>query len=108
MAMTPEAKVKKAIRAVLDAHGAYYVMPVTGGFGNSGAPDFLVCHKGRFIGIEAKAGKGKPTALQQMNLDKINNSGGLAYVIWEDTVQIVDTLLRSVENLEELRNGNFK
>jgi hypothetical protein len=83
-------------------------MPIGSGYGNSGVPDFLVCHKGRFIGIEAKAGKGKPTALQQVNLDKISDSGGLAYVIWEDTVHVVDTLLQTVANLEDLRNGNFK
>ena len=52
MAMTPERRVKTQVRKVLDKLGAYYVMPVTGGYGNSGAPDFLVCLQGRFIGIE--------------------------------------------------------
>ena len=66
--MTPEAKVKKKVRDVLKALGAYYVMPITGGYGNSGAPDFVVCLRGRFIGIECKAGKGKTTALQEKNL----------------------------------------
>ena len=42
MATTPEGKVKKAVRRVLDELGAYYVMPVTGGYGKQGAPDFLV------------------------------------------------------------------
>jgi hypothetical protein len=108
MAATPEAKVKKAIRAVLDTYGAYYVMPVTGGFGNSGAPDFLVCYRGWFIGLEAKAGKGKPTALQQRNLDKIAECNGVSLVIWEDTVHAVETLLRSIDNIGAIQNGNFK
>jgi hypothetical protein len=86
MAQTPERKVKSLVRKVLDELGAYYVMPVTGGYGNSGAPDFLVCLRGRFIGIECKAGKGRTTALQEKNLSQITQSGGIALVINEDGV----------------------
>ena len=80
---TPEAKVKAKVREVLKALGAYYTMPVTGGYGSSGAPDFLVCLGGRFIGIECKAGKGKTTALQDKNLEDIRKAGGVALVINE-------------------------
>lgn len=93
MGMTPEAKVKKAVRQVLDRLGAYYVMPVTGGYGRQGAPDFLVCLKGQFIGIETKAGKGKLTALQEMNLKQIIEAGGLSLVIREDDVKYLPSLL---------------
>jgi hypothetical protein len=92
MADTPEKKVKKAVRQVLDALGAYYVMPVTGGYGTQGAPDFLVCHQGLFYGIETKAGKGKLTALQELNLNKINEAGGVALVIREDDVKYLPSL----------------
>lgn len=84
--MTPEAKVKKKVREVLKALGAYYVMPITGGYGNSGAPDFVVCFNSRFIGIECKAGKGKTTALQEKNLAQIRSAGGLAIVINEENI----------------------
>lgn len=83
---TPESKVKKAIKKILDEKNAYYTMPVTGGFGNSGAPDFLVCYRGRFIGIEAKAGRGKVTALQQDNINRIIENGGTALVINESNI----------------------
>ena len=86
MAQTPERKVKSAVREVLKGLGAYYVMPITGGYGNSGAPDFLVCLRGRFIGIECKAGKGKTTALQERNLRQIKDAGGVALVVNEDDV----------------------
>ncbi len=86
MATTPEAKVKKRVKVILKELGAYYTMPVTGGFGTSGAPDFLVCLKGNFVGIECKAGKGKPTALQEKNLHDIAQAGGQALVINEDNV----------------------
>jgi hypothetical protein len=93
MGMTPEAKVKKAVRQVLDGLGAYYVMPVTGGYGKQGAPDFLVCLKGKFIGIETKAGKGRLTALQELNLKQIIEAGGVSLVIREEDVKYLPSLL---------------
>ena len=97
MAQTPERKVKLAVRKQLEELGAYYVMPVTGGYGNSGAPDFLVCYRGRFVGIECKAGGNKPTALQEKNLHLIHKAGGAALVVNEDNVDQVYSLL--MENL---------
>lgn len=101
MGMTPEAKVKKAVRQVLDGLGAYYVMPVTGGYGKQGAPDFLVCLNGKFIGIETKAGKGKLTALQEMNLKQIIGAGGVSLVIREDDVKFLPSLLLTGECYEK-------
>lgn len=83
MPSTPEVKVKKQIRKLLDAAGAYYAMPIGSGYGNAGVPDFLICHKGRFIAVEAKAGINKPTALQEAHLARIAATGGIALVINE-------------------------
>jgi len=88
MAMTPEAKVKNKIKKVLKEKGIYYAMPATGGYGMSGVPDFLVCYKGKFYGIECKANGGKPTALQMDNLDRIEASGGYALVIDDTNVDM--------------------
>jgi len=81
--MTPEAKVKKKVKDILSAHGAYYVMPVPSGLGHAGIPDFLLCLKGRFVGIECKANGNKPTALQTHHLESIRNAGGEAIVVDE-------------------------
>lgn len=93
MAATPEAKVKKKATQHLKALGAYYFYPVTGGFGRSGVPDIVACYKGLFFGIECKAGKGKPTALQQKNLDDIKAAGGFDMVVNEDNVDDLPTTL---------------
>jgi len=93
MAMTPEAKVKKRVVELLKAAGAYYFYPVTGGWGNSGVPDIIVCHKSRFIGIECKAGTNKPTKLQQKNLADIASAGGIALVVNELNIHEVADLL---------------
>lgn len=97
MAMTPEGKVKKAVKLVLESVGAYYVMPVTGGYGNQGAPDFLVCHKGLFYGIETKAGKGKTTALQDLHLENIKKAGGVSLIVRETDIEALKTLLTTGE-----------
>ena len=91
--MTPERKVKMKVGLTLKKLGAYHCTPVTGGFGNSGVPDLLVCYKGRFIGIECKAGKGKLTALQESNLKAIELSGGVALVINETNVEDLQQLI---------------
>ena len=96
MTTTPEGKVKKGVKKVLDLLGAYYSMPVTGGYGTQGAPDFLVCYKGKFIGVETKARKGKLTALQELAHKKIVSAGGLVLVIREDDVQHLHTTLENM------------
>lgn len=84
--MTPEGKVKDKVKKVLKEVKAYYVMPATGGYGVSGAPDFVVCHDGFFFGIECKAGDNKPTALQMKHLTEIRDAGGKSIVINEDNL----------------------
>jgi len=90
---TPEALVKRQIRKILDTTRAYYAMPIGTGYGNSGVPDFLVCHKGRFIGIEAKAGKGTTTALQEKHLKDIRDAGGTSLVVNEHNLDQLKELL---------------
>lgn len=46
-----------------------------------GTPDFLICLNGRFIGLEVKVGAEHPTAEQQGELERIRQSGGLAFVV---------------------------
>lgn len=96
MANTPESLVKRKVIAILKEHDAYYAMPVASGFGNVGVPDILACYRGHFLGIECKAGKGKPTALQVSNLDQISRSGGVAMVINEDNLQALKDALNRI------------
>ena len=98
MATTPEAKVKAKIKTILKEYNVYYAMPIGSGYGNAGVPDFLCCVNGNFVAIEAKAGKGKPTALQEKNLRDIKESNGLALVINEDNI---DWLRGAVKLLKE-------
>lgn len=89
MAQTPEAKVKAKIKAILKEHEVYYTMPIGSGYGNSGTPDFLCCVSGRFLAIEAKAGKGTTTALQEKSLRQIDDAGGTAIVVNENGLDLL-------------------
>lgn len=83
MAMTPEGKVKNGIKKILKDYGIYYYMPMSNGMGRVGAPDFICCYKGKFLGIEAKApGKmNTVTANQIREAAAIVDAGGRSVVV---------------------------
>jgi Holliday junction resolvase len=94
MAQTPEAKVKAKIKKILKDNGVYYAMPIGTGYGSSGVPDFLCCVNGNFLAVEAKAGKGTTTALQEKNLREIKECGGTAAVIAEEQLEYLEQLIQ--------------
>ena len=98
MAQTPEAKVKKQIKAILEKYDVYYAMPIGSGYGNSGVPDFLCCVNGRFLAIEAKAGDNKPTALQEKHMREIRNTGGTALVITERNMGLLEGTIKLLKD----------
>lgn len=91
---TPESKVKDKIKKILKEHSVYYAMPMGTGYGNSGVPDFLCCVNGGFLAIEAKAGKGETTALQDKNLKEINAAGGYTLVIRETNIDYLKEVIQ--------------
>jgi Holliday junction resolvase len=93
MAATPESKVKKRVRDLLDKLDIYHFMPPANGFGRAGIPDIIGCMDGHFIAIECKAGKGKTTALQDRELDRIHNAGGTTYIAREDNIDELQQIL---------------
>ena len=97
MVATPESKVKKKVHALLRERGAYAVNYIGGAYANNGTPDILVCFCGRFIGIECKAGKGKPTALQIKNLRDIDHAGGLSLVVNETNLEYLTECLDAIK-----------
>jgi Holliday junction resolvase len=94
---TPEGKVKAKVVGILKAAGAYYFFPVTGGFGRSGVPDIVACYRGKFIGIECKTGTKQPTALQNRELDRIVEAGGVSLVVREANISDVTEVLDFID-----------
>ena len=87
MAATPEKKVKDKVVAALKAWDIYYFFPATHGFGRSGVPDIICCHRGKFLAIECKAGKNKPTALQEREMQRIRDAQGKTLVVNEENIE---------------------
>jgi Holliday junction resolvase len=98
MAMTPEAKVKKKVKEMLDAMGVYHFSPYQAGFGRAGIPDIIGCFDGQFIAIECKAGKGTTTALQERELTRIQNAGGYALVVNEKNINQLQEIAEWIKN----------
>lgn len=52
-----------------------------GQYGTAGIPDLIICYKGRFIALECKVGRNKPTILQEVTIKQILRAGGYAMVV---------------------------
>lgn len=76
-----EAGLQLRIRMALEAAGAWVYTTHGEPMGRVGAPDFLVCYRGRFYGLEVKRQGGMPTAIQSATLRKITQAGGIALVV---------------------------
>jgi hypothetical protein len=103
MAMTPEAKVKNAVKKWLDSHGfwragairpigdiiGWYYLPVSNGMGVHGIPDFCCVYAGHAVYLEAKAPGGTTTPNQDQRHHEIRVAGGLVCVV-TDVAQLED------------------
>lgn len=98
MAKTPEGAVKDRCKRLLSAAGAFHFMPVSNGMGRMGIPDLICCLQGRFLAVEVKAGKGRPTQLQLKALHQIDEAGGVALVINETNLDYLEECLRDITN----------
>jgi len=92
--MHNENSVKDAVKRRLKKYGAWYTMPHQAGYSARGVPDIIACYHGKFIAIECKYGKNKPTSLQTRQLENIDRAGGIGMVINETNIDDVEKLLK--------------
>ncbi|MHC5215419.1 VRR-NUC domain-containing protein [Enterococcus sp. LJL128] len=77
-----ESAFQKKVIDYLKEHDAWYVKYWAGSkFTKEGIPDILACIDGTFHGIELKTDVGRPSQLQIYNINKIQGSGGEAYIL---------------------------
>jgi hypothetical protein len=91
--MTPEGKVKAAVKRYLKEKGIWFFMPMQNGMGVVGIPDLICCFGGTFLAIETKApGKrNNTTPNQDRVLREITEHGGLSIVV-DDVEQLREFL----------------
>lgn len=84
------------VKRYLDKNNAWYVKFFANAYTSSGIPDILCCLNGRFLGVEIKQEKGRPSELQEFHLQKINKSKGIGILLYpsgfDDFKKIVDMI----------------
>ncbi|MCH9735536.1 MAG: hypothetical protein K0U78_13455 [Actinomycetia bacterium] len=91
--MKNERDVKARIKRVFKKYGIWYTMPHQAGYSQPGVPDFLACVRGHFLGVEAKFGKNKPTAMQHRQIAEIKQAGGTAIVVHDRNLDQFESLV---------------
>ena len=77
-----ESSIVKSILTYLKSRPDGFCWKAHGGlYGTAGIPDIIACIGGKFYGFEVKTERGKPTALQEATIRKINAVGGIAAVV---------------------------
>lgn len=95
--MTPEGKVKAKVKAVLKRYPkVWYFMPVSGGYGKAGVPDFVCCLRGQFLGIECKAKGGQLTHLQAQCHLEMTKAGGIVFIVNEHNIEMLGRQLEAL------------
>lgn len=82
--MGPEAKIKQRIIAYLKKfppEELFYWSQVAHPRMRKGLPDISVIYKGRYVGLEVKTEKNKPTLNQEVTMERIKQAGGVAEVV---------------------------
>ncbi len=96
MAMSCENDVKREIKKLLDKYGCYHHPYPAGPRGVIGPPDRHACCRGWFIGIEAKYGRNWLSPKQSEDLKAIVKAGGIALVVNEKDLDLLDLVLRTI------------
>ena len=85
--MTPEGKVKDALKKRLKTLDWGWNMKTTRGFGASGHADFTINAHGLYVEVETKANGCTPTALQHQRLKTTASRFGLGYVLGSNALR---------------------
>lgn len=97
--MASEKQLENKIKKYLKSRNIYYIKYWGGGiYTKNGVPDILACVNGHFVGIEVKAEKGIISELQKYNIEQINASGGMGYVVYpKDYEKLIKELERMMK-----------
>ena len=89
-----EAAIQKAIVDYLRSIGAWYFAFSKSIRKKRRVPNIIYHHKGRFIGLEVKTARGRPSTTKKAKLRRINAAKGRTMVVRsvEDVKDIINTL----------------
>lgn len=84
------------IKSYLKSIGAYFIKTHGDRFSKVGTPDILACVNGKFVAVEVKGEKGKPSELQLYHIEQIQKAGGYAIILYPKDFE---KFKKDVENL---------
>lgn len=89
----PETRLTKSIVEALrdDFPQSFFFKVLGGAFSLAGIPDLVGCIDGRFVALEVKTDKGKPSKIQLYIIECIKNAGGIAGVVrsYDDVLDLL-------------------
>lgn len=107
--MAAEKTFENKVKKYIEDNGGWQVKFFANRMTKNGIPDVLACINGYFVAVEVKAENGKPSELQKYTVEKINEAGGCAIILypqdWELFKELVNFLNgRSMRSAEMLTN----
>ena len=98
-----EQDIQRKIIKYLESVGAYVVKVVASN--KSGTPDILACYHGIFLAVEVKRPETKTNVseLQEYNIKKIKEAGGVAIVSWD-----LDAVKATIDDINSNVIGGLK
>ena len=80
----------------------WFVKFFANGFTKTGVPDILACVNGYFVGIEVKAPNGKLSELQKYNARQINESCGIAIILYPKHYDLFVAMVKCLLDGDEM------
>jgi len=92
-----EANFTKQVKQFLDKLPlTWYYKVFGGGMQKAGIPDIIACINGHFVGLELKSDIGVGSALQKRNVRLINESNGIAMIVYPNQFEDLKETLRNL------------
>lgn len=94
-----ETRLQRKVQDYIESLGGYCFKVHGSGYMKAGIPDIIGCLEGRFIGIECKVDKNKPSPLQLAHGRLIEKSGGI-FIIAYSLEEVKEKLYYAGFNVE--------
>lgn len=96
---TRESTIQRAIVDAIKQRGGWAIVTTPPGV-PKGTPDIIGCYRQRMLAIEVKRDGGRPTELQYAQMERWNDAGGIAEVVWSlaEAQALLDEIDRDVSD----------
>jgi hypothetical protein len=88
-------------KMILEPVGWYFKV-WGGGFQKAGIPDMILCVKGMFMAVELKAQRGRPSDLQILNINRIDECDGVSCFLYPSGLEQFKQDLEQFVNYDEV------